>query len=82
MAGHGLTRVLSYQIAREVAAGQLTIVLAEFEPPPFPVHIVHRSGRRASARVRAFVDFAAERLRRDAALNPVTPAGSAPPPPR
>lgn len=69
IAGHGLTRVLSYQVAREVAAGQLTIVLAEFEPPPFPVHIVHVSGRRASARVRAFVDFAAERLRKDGALD-------------
>lgn len=70
LAGRGLTRVLSYQIAPALQAGQLAIVLAEFEPPPLPIHIVHREGRRAAARVRAFVDFAVDRLRRDKALNP------------
>jgi DNA-binding transcriptional LysR family regulator len=67
--GRGLTRVLSYQIAPELKAGQLKIVLAEFEPPALPVHVVHVAGRRASARVRALVDFMAERLRKDASLN-------------
>jgi DNA-binding transcriptional LysR family regulator len=70
IAGRGLTRVLSYQIAPALQAGQLAIVLAEFEPSPLPIHIVHREGRRAAARVRAFVDFAVDRLRRDKALNP------------
>jgi DNA-binding transcriptional LysR family regulator len=69
IAGCGLTRVLSYQIAPALAAGRLAIVLAEFEPPPLPIHLVHREGRRASARLRAFVDFAAERLRGDPAVN-------------
>lgn len=68
VAGRGLTRVLSYQIAQELRAGTLAIVLAEFEPPPLPVHVVHAEGRRASAKVRAFVDFAAERLRAVPAL--------------
>jgi DNA-binding transcriptional LysR family regulator len=67
-AGQGLTRVLSYQAASEIHAGRLRIVLAEFEPPPIPVHVVHTEGRRAAARVRAFVDFAVERLRADPAL--------------
>ena len=70
VAGRGLTRVLSYQIAAELRAGQIEIVLAEFEPPPLPIHIVHLEGRRAAARVRAFVDFAVERLRADRSLNP------------
>ncbi len=39
------------------------IVLADHEPPAIPVQLVHLEGRRAAARVRAFVDFAAERLR-------------------
>ena len=69
IAGHGLTRVLSYQVAPALRTKQLTIVLAEFEPLPLPIHIVHREGRRAAARVRAFVDFAVDRLRRDKALN-------------
>jgi DNA-binding transcriptional LysR family regulator len=68
VAGRGLTRALSYQIAPELASGRLKIVLEEFEPPPLPIHIVHAEGRRAAARVRAFVDFAAKRLRANAAL--------------
>lgn len=66
--GRGLTRVLSYQIASELKAGRLRIVLAEHEPPPLPIHLVHREGRRAAAKVRAFVDFAVARLRADRSL--------------
>jgi DNA-binding transcriptional LysR family regulator len=62
-AGQGVTRVLYYQAARELRAGKLRVVLAEFEPPALPIHVVHAEGRRVAARVRAFVDFAAKRLR-------------------
>jgi DNA-binding transcriptional LysR family regulator len=68
IAERGLTRVLSYQAAADIAAGRLAAVLAEFEPPPIPVHLVHAAGRRVSAKVRAFIDFAAERLRAEPAL--------------
>jgi DNA-binding transcriptional LysR family regulator len=63
IAGHGLARAMSYQVAAEVEAGRLRIVLAGFEPPRIPVHLVYPEGRRAAAKVRAFVDFAAQRLR-------------------
>lgn len=63
IAGHGVTRVLSYQAADAVHDGRLVVLLADHEPPPIPVHLVHLEGRRAAARVRAFVDFAAARLR-------------------
>lgn len=63
LAGRGLTRVLSYQVVDHVRAGRLRILLDRFEPPPLPVHVVHAGGRRASARVRLFVDLAVERLR-------------------
>lgn len=69
VAGVGLTRLLSYQVAPQLASGDLEIVLDEFEPPPLPIHVVHREGRLASAKVRAFVDLAVERLRADPALN-------------
>lgn len=62
-AGHGITRVLYYQAARELRAGRLRILLPEFEPAPLPIHVVHAAGRRVAARVRAFVDMAAKRLR-------------------
>jgi DNA-binding transcriptional LysR family regulator len=68
IAGHGLTRALSYQVAREVAEGRLQIVLREHEPPPIPVYLVYPEGRLAAAKVRAFVELAAERLRADPAL--------------
>lgn len=68
--GWGLTRVLSYQVASQVAAGELEIVLADFELPPLPIHVVYQGGRTVPAKVRTFVDFCAEQLRRDPALNP------------
>lgn len=61
--GAGITRLLSYQVAKDVASGVLQLALEDYEPEPLPVHIVYMEGRRASAKVRSFVDFAAERLR-------------------
>jgi DNA-binding transcriptional LysR family regulator len=69
VAGRGVARVLSYQIAPELRAGKLQVVLGEFEPPPIPISVVYAEGRRAAAKVRAFVDFAVERLRADKSLN-------------
>ena len=69
LGGWGLTRVLSYQVAPQVAAGRLKIVLPDFEPPPLPIHLLHAEGRRASAKLRTFVDLAAELLRKDALIN-------------
>jgi DNA-binding transcriptional LysR family regulator len=66
--GLGLTRVLSYQVAGKVAAGELEIILAEFELAPLPIHVVYQGGRKAPARVRSFVDFAVQALRGHPAL--------------
>ena len=67
--GLGVTRLMSYQVAPMVAAGKLKIVLSEFETAKVPVHIVHREGRHASAKMRAFIDVMAERIRADASLS-------------
>lgn len=64
LAGHGITRVLSYQIAEPLKQGRLKLILEDYERPPIPIHLVHAEGRRVSARLRAFLDFAADRLRR------------------
>jgi DNA-binding transcriptional LysR family regulator len=66
--GFGITRLLSYQVAVHLKSGELKTVLDEHEPPPRPVHIVHREGRHASAKVRAFVDLITEKLRADPVL--------------
>ena len=67
--GLGFTRVLSYQVAGKVAAGELEIILADFELPPLPIHVLYQGGRKAPSRVRSFVDFAVKTLREHAALN-------------
>ncbi|MES2818756.1 MAG: LysR family transcriptional regulator [Pseudomonadota bacterium] len=67
--GWGLTRVLSYQVAGKVASGELELVLEDFELPPLPIQVVYQGGRKVPAKVRTFVDFCAERLGQDPALN-------------
>lgn len=69
MQGVGVARVLSYQVASELQSGHLQTLLSEYEPPPLPVHIVHREDRAAPAKVRSFIDLLAGRLRDDKALN-------------
>lgn len=67
-AGFGITRLLSYQVAEPVSEVKLLILLADYEPEPVPVHVVHREGRNASRKVRAFLDLAIPRLRANPAL--------------
>jgi DNA-binding transcriptional LysR family regulator len=62
-AGFGLTRVPLYQVADDVGADRLRIILDQFEEPPVPVHLITIDGRRAAAKVRAFVDYMVPRLR-------------------
>lgn len=69
MQGWGLSRPLSYQIGQPLIDGDLQTVLSEFEEDPLPVHVVHPEGRRASAKVRAFVDLAVDRLRANRLIN-------------
>ncbi|MFJ5383107.1 LysR family transcriptional regulator [Cupriavidus sp. CER94] len=68
VAGFGLTRVLSYQIADELRDGRLRIVLEDYEPDPLPIHVIHREGRHAMHKVRAFIDLAVALLRAQASL--------------
>jgi DNA-binding transcriptional LysR family regulator len=58
--GGGLTRVLAYQAADAIKAGRLRIVLAKFEQPALPIHIVYPTSRLLSAKVRTFVDLVAD----------------------
>lgn len=61
--GVGLTRVLHYQAAEAVAAGVLRLVLEAFEPEPRPVSLLHAPRGALPLKMRAFLDFAAPRLR-------------------
>ena len=63
VAGIGITRVLSYQAAAAVKAGKLRLLLRPFDLPEIPVSLVHPQARLTPPKVRAFLDFAAPRLR-------------------
>jgi DNA-binding transcriptional LysR family regulator len=63
IAGVGVTRVLSYQVATAVAEGQLQLVLEAFEPAPLPVSLVHAPQGLLPLKMRKFLDFAALQLR-------------------
>ncbi len=58
--GGGLTRVLAYQAADAIRGGRLKVVLADFELPALPIHIVYPTSRLLSAKVRAFIDLVTE----------------------
>jgi DNA-binding transcriptional LysR family regulator len=58
--GGGLTRVMAYQAAESIKASRLKIVLATFEQPPLPIHVVYPTSRLLSAKVRAFIDLVIE----------------------
>jgi DNA-binding transcriptional LysR family regulator len=63
IAGLGLTRLLSYQIAEAKRAGTLELVLEEYELPPWPVSLVYVGQQLLPGKLRAFLDFATPRLR-------------------
>ncbi|MEH2473096.1 DNA-binding transcriptional LysR family regulator [Nitrobacteraceae bacterium AZCC 2161] len=61
--GHGVTRLYTYHVAERVQDGSLKIVLRNAEPLPLPVHLITPQSRTSVPKVRAFLDFAAPRLR-------------------
>lgn len=61
--GHGITRVLSYQIDRELREGRLVRLLGTYEHDALPVHVVYPAAVGTSAKVRAFVDMLVPMLR-------------------
>jgi DNA-binding transcriptional LysR family regulator len=62
-AGVGITRALSYQVEPARGAGELAIVLERYEPEPRPVSLVYPGQGRMPLKLRAFIDFAAPRIK-------------------
>jgi len=62
-AGIGITSVFSYHAEAAVKAGTLTTVLDAFQPAALPVSLVYAAGRFLPIKLRAFLDFAAPRLK-------------------
>jgi DNA-binding transcriptional LysR family regulator len=41
----------------------LRTVLDQYQEDPLPIHVVHVEGRHVSAKTRAFVDFAVQKIK-------------------
>lgn len=63
LAGLGVTRVLSYQVEDALRRGGLRTILTAFEPAPLPVSLIYPAQGAMPQKLRAFLDFAADRLR-------------------
>lgn len=61
--GHGITIALSYMVHDKIRAGKLVPILDNVTPPPQPVHLVYPQSRLVAPKIRAFIDFAAPRLK-------------------
>lgn len=64
VAGAGIARVLSYLIEDLLKSRALVSLLETHEPTPFPVSIVYPGQRQVPLKLRAFLDFAVPRLRK------------------
>lgn len=62
-AGIGIARVFFHHVAASIEAGTLVTVLDDFETKPLPVSLLYAAGRFMPIKVRAFLDFAAPRLK-------------------
>jgi len=61
--GIGVARLFDYQLGDEFRSGALVPILGEYDGAPRPVHIVYPRQGLLPLKVRAFIDFAAPRLR-------------------
>ena len=62
VAGRGIGRPLSYQVAEQLADGTLVRILQDYEPAPLPVQLLVNGTRRMPRRLRACFDYLAEHL--------------------
>lgn len=60
LAGLGISQVAAFAAQPHLASGALVEVLPDWLHPPIPMHVVYPPNRHLSARVRAFVEWAAE----------------------
>lgn len=63
IAGAGITRVMSYKMEAARRAGQLVLMLEEYEQEPWPVHIVYAERKPVPLKLRAFLNWTTPRLK-------------------
>ena len=69
VSGLGVIRTMSYQVAEELAAGRLELVLTDDAAPALPISLLFHSGRRNHPNVRAFIEAVKLHLQEPLASN-------------
>ena len=62
LAGEGVTMALSYMVADHVRTGELVTILDTYLPPSEPIQLVYPQSKLVAPKIRAFLDFASDRL--------------------
>ena len=60
LGGFGISQCITYMTQAHLANGELVELLPDWTRPPLPVHVVYPPNRHLSAKVRVFVDWAAD----------------------
>lgn len=68
LGGFGISQCVRLVADPYLQSGQLVEVLPDWRCPPIPMHVVYPPNRHLSAKVRAFVDWAAELFAKDPQL--------------
>lgn len=63
-AGIGLTVAFSHIVKEALETGTLEVVLEDFQPAAIPINLVYTASRSLPIKLRAFLDFAAPRLKK------------------
>ena len=63
VAGAGITQVMSYKMEAARRAGQLVLMLEEYEQEPWPVHVVYAERKPVPLKLRAFLNWMTPRLK-------------------
>lgn len=61
-AGFGVARSPAFAAAEDLRAGRLKAIMVELEPDPIGIHVLYPHPRHLAAKVRALVDFLAQRF--------------------
>jgi len=67
--GHGIGQITTFQAQLHIGKGELQRILPDWSHPLMPIYVVYPPNRHLSAKVRAFVDWAAELFAHDPLLH-------------
>lgn len=62
LAGLGVVKSFDYTARAHIASGAMLPILADWQPKPYPFHVVYPPNRHLSQRLRVFIDWIAERF--------------------